>query len=81
MFEVWKIDGRHRVLVARFRIRSDAERYVGVADGDSQHEIVEPKAPTYSSIPPRSGRRTLSGVVVASEHPDEFIADQAEGDD
>lgn len=92
MFEIWKVEGRSRVLVARFRMRMDADRYLATFGddeglGDATLELVIPQQMSRSSMPPSSqpptsvARRTRSGVVVASEHPDEFIADQAEGDD
>ena len=95
MFEIWKVERRSRLLVARFRMRHDAVRYLkAFGDEGATLEMVEPHEsaapPSHAPIsmrrgsanpPPSQPRRRSSGVVVASEHPDEFIADKANGGD
>ncbi len=102
MYEIWRTEGRSRVLVARFRMRADAVRYLDAMTDEDGLELVEPpitavpphsrpsssiapgsqrrSQPVRNSQPPqsspRSFRRRRSGIVFASEHPDEFIADQ-----
>ncbi len=93
VFEVWHQLGRTRRVVARFRLLSDARKYLEQHQGEGTLEILPEGAPSRStaprtsrapssSVPPASeGGRRRSGVqgkyAIAVEHPDEFIADRA----
>jgi hypothetical protein len=66
MYEVWVTLGRTRRVVARFRMLTDANKYVVAYEGDGALEVRGPS---------RARRRTKSQAG-AKEHPDEFIADR-----
>lgn len=79
LYEVWRGEGRHDTLVARFRRREDAQLYIRRFGDDLNLRIRrdgETLAPPDTVAP-----RRHSDVVVAAAHPDEFIADQASNGD
>jgi hypothetical protein len=91
MYEIWFQSGRTRKVVARFRLLSDARKYLGQHPDESleirpdeEAQRARRSGSQRKSTSPESGppRRTsgVRGRVLpsAAEHPDEFIADRVD---